>query len=133
MTGLRGEALRFAVVGAAATAVHAAAGVALLHAGVAPVAATALAFLLAFQVSLHGHRRWTFRARATPTARATPRFALVALAGLAANALLVATLARHVRPDLALPVACLAVAGATFLLSRLWVFARPRAAQAQRP
>lgn len=129
MSGLRGEALRFALVGAAATAAHAAAGVALLHAGLAPLPATALAFLLAFQISLQGHRRWTFRDRAAPGARATPRFAAVALAGLGANALLLSALSRHVSPDLALPAACLIVAAMTFVLSRAWVFASARPAK----
>jgi putative flippase GtrA len=133
MRHLRGEAMRFALVGAAATAVHATAGVVLLHAGIAPLAATALAFLLAFQVSLQGHRRWTFRDRAVPGARTAPRFALVALAGLGANALLLSVLARLVRPDIALPAACLIVAAMTFALSRAWVFATIRPAKGKTP
>jgi putative flippase GtrA len=126
MSGLRGEALRFTVVGAAATAVHAVAGVALLHAGLAPLTATTLAFLVAFQASLHGHRRWSFRGRAAPRARSASRFAIVALAGLGANALLLGVLTRYAPPDVALPVACAIVAGATFVLSRAWAFAAPR-------
>jgi putative flippase GtrA len=61
-------------------------------------------------------------------ARATPRFAAVALAGLGANTLLLSALARFIRPDVALPVACLVVAAMTFALSRAWAFASARPA-----
>jgi putative flippase GtrA len=61
-------------------------------------------------------------------ARATPRFAAVALAGLGADTLLLSALARFIRPGVALPVACLIVAAMTFVLSRAWAFASARPA-----
>jgi putative flippase GtrA len=118
--------MRFALVGAAATVVHAGIGIALLRVGLAPLAATTLAFLVAFQVSLQGHRRWTFRQRASPRARTARRLVVVALAGLGANAVLLDVLTRYIPAELALPAACLMVAGATFAVSRAWVFASVR-------
>lgn len=127
MTTLGGEALRFAAVGTAATALHAAVGVTLIRLGLAPVAATVLAFAVAFQLSLVGHLRWSFRGRRANAATAAPRFLIVSLAGLAANTGLLMALLPVLPAQVALLAATMAAAGATFVLSRAWAFASPPA------
>jgi putative flippase GtrA len=115
---------RFAAVGAAATLVHvlAYAGVVAWW-GISPLAANAVGFVAAVNVSFLGHRRWTFRA-AGAAGRSLARFCVVALAGFALNSLLV----QLITGTLGLPYgwAIPAIAGGTpvvtFTLSRLWAF-----------
>jgi putative flippase GtrA len=85
---------RFGVVGALATLTHAltfAAAIETVHAR--PLLANFLGFALALCVSFVGHFHWTFRAetggRGPDVASMFLRFALVALAGLLLNSLIV--------------------------------------------
>jgi len=84
---LRREAGRFAkfsVVGAVGAVVDFG-GFNLLHAaaGIAPLAASALSFLLAVTSNFVWNRRWTYRdSRSKPLGRQAGQFALVSLVGL---------------------------------------------------
>ena len=61
--------VRFAVVGAIATAIHAAVFAALIETTrIDPVAATVVAFAAAFGAGFVLNRRWTFGSRAAPPA-----------------------------------------------------------------
>jgi putative flippase GtrA len=89
-----------------------------------PGVANLIGFAAGFPVSYSGHRWWTFDSTRAPHSEAVPRFLLVALSSFAANQALL-LLAMH---WLALPfwlvlgVVLLLVAGATYVLSRYWVF-----------
>lgn len=115
--------LSFVAVGSAAAAVHwLVACAALRGLGWSPQAANLLGFALAFGVSYAGHRRYSFRSAASHRT-ALPRFAAVALAAFAANGLLYEVLLRSGwRPELALALVLLAVAGGTYAAGRLWAF-----------
>ena len=116
-----GTAARFGLVGIAATGVH------LLVAGVllgtwpsmSEFLANVVAFLAAFQVSLMGHRRVTFRRRGR-----AKRFFLVALAGFGLNNGVLGTLlaTTPVQGFLAVAIATLTVPVLTYLASRFWAF-----------
>ncbi len=118
------QLLRFAVVGGGATATHVALGLGLAEGlGLAPFWANLAAFSAAVLVSYFGNLTWTFRMGPAGLGR-LPRFLLLALAGLAANQLIVFALV-----DLAgwpyraaLAVVVLAVPALSFLGSRFWVF-----------
>ncbi|ABE58602.1 GtrA family protein [Chromohalobacter israelensis] len=121
LAGEAGTAARFGLVGIAATGVH------LLVAGVllgtwpsmSEFLANVVAFLAAFQVSLMGHRRVTFRRRGR-----AKRFFLVALAGFGLNNGVLGTLlaTTPVQGFLAVAIATLTVPVLTYLASRFWAF-----------
>ena len=120
------EVGRFALVGAAATAVHLGVGLGAISVGVPPLVANPLAFAVAFAVSFAGHRGWTFASTRVPARHALPRFGAVALGGLALNeAVLAALLALGAAPMGAFAVAVTVAAASTYVLSRAWAF-RPR-------
>jgi putative flippase GtrA len=114
--------MRFGGVGVLATLVHIAVAAAVFWcwASVSPFLANVLAFLVAFQISLWGHRRFTFRRRGR-----SGRFFLIALAGFAANngilASLLATTSISGLPAIA--ISTLLVPLAMFVAARLWAFA----------
>jgi putative flippase GtrA len=114
-------ASRFALVGLLATAVHLAVAAAVL--ALAPqsseFAATLIAFLIAFYVSLIGHRRYTFG-----HAGDARKFFLVAAGGFALNNSLLGGLLGATALDgfAAVAIATLAVPVLTYAGSRLWVF-----------
>lgn len=81
---------RYAVVGAMATALHYAVLVALVEWGQVPPGLAAGAGAMAGAVLAYwGNRRWTFSGQPAEHHRALPRFAIVALLGGLANALIV--------------------------------------------
>ncbi len=109
---------------------------ALLHWGVAvglvealawtPLLANAGGWLVAVGVSFSGHHLLSFRGHGAPAARSAARFVLVSAAGFAVNELAYAALLRwssH-RYDVLLAAVLVAVALATWQLSRHWVFLR---------
>ena len=67
------QPIRFAIIGAAATATHLVVGLGAIAAGVPPLAANPVAFAVAFGVSFAGHRVWTFANAGAPVRRALPR------------------------------------------------------------
>jgi len=120
-----GQAFRFGVVGAIATATHFVVAVACVHSlAVDPQLANVAGFLVAFAVSFAGQWRWTFQERAVPLAQALPGYLIVSVAGFLVNALAYHQLLAHasLRFDVALALVLAGVAGMTFVLSRLWVF-----------
>lgn len=116
--------MRFAVVGIAATLIHAVVGLILLRAGVAPLLANPLGFVVAFLVSFLGHHFWSFRHHGTGMRYAALRFVPVAVLGFLISEMLLGLLLPLIQGTIALPLALLCAAGITFLLSRHWAFAR---------
>ncbi|WP_024301721.1 GtrA family protein [Pseudogulbenkiania sp. MAI-1] len=102
----------------------------LVPAGLPPLAANIVAFLLAFQVSYWGHRRLTFQAQHVPHRQSLPRFFGVAGLSFALNEVLYFVLLRFTPLDYrsALLRVLLLVAVVTFVLSKLWAFAGKRSA-----
>jgi putative flippase GtrA len=116
--------VRFAVVGAVATAIHAAGfALAIETTPIDPVAATAAAFVVAFLAGYALNRRWTFASRADPLGQ-LPRYLLVQLGGLALNAAIMAFAVHAQRwsPYAGLALAIVLVPPLTFALARSWVF-----------
>jgi len=90
----------------------------------APLVANVAGWLVAFGISFTGHYRMTFNAQQAPVLRASGRFFLVSAAGFAVNEAAYALLLHWtwLRYDAALAVVLVAVATATYLLSRHWAF-----------
>jgi putative flippase GtrA len=118
------EFVRFAVVGAIATTIHAAVFTLLVEATrLDPVVATVIAFLVAFAAGFALNRRWTFGSRADPAAQ-LPRYLVVQLVGLALNAAIMAFAVHAQRwsPYAGLGLAIVLVPPVTFALARQWAF-----------
>lgn len=119
-------ASRFALVGLLATAVHlAVAGAWLALAPATPeLLANLAAFAVAFQVSLVGHRRYSFRQRGD-----AGKFLAVALGGFALNTGLLGALlaAGPIDGFAAIAISTLTVPVLTYLASRFWAFRAPAA------
>lgn len=116
----------FGIVGAAAMVMHyALVAWLLVPAGLRPLLANIVAFLLAFQVSYWGHRSLTFQAKQIPHQQAMPRFFGVACLSFLVNETLYALLlyftSLNYRLSLLIVLAC--VAGLTFILGKCWAFA----------
>jgi len=117
----------FAIVGCAASLTHWLVVVAIVGlAALAPLAANIVGWLVAFCVSFCGHYRYTFRHHKAPVLRAARRFFLVSALGFGVNEISYAYLlhATTVRYDVLLAAILVAIAGMTFVLSRLWAFRR---------
>ncbi len=125
------QALRFALVGGAAAATHLLAVAAWVRlAGLAPLAANVLAFLVAFVVSYQGHAWLTFAESGARGAPVAARYFAVACLSFAVNEALYAA-ALHWLPWhylASLLLVLLVVAAGTFLLAKFWAFRAPRAA-----
>lgn len=120
------ELICFALVGCTAMLVHfLLVALLLVPAGMAPLLANVLGFLLAFQVSYWGHSRYTFRVGAAAHGKAMARFFAVACLSFALNELLYFLLLRYTALDYrsALLVVLALVAALTFALGKLWAFA----------
>ena len=118
------EFVRFAVVGAIATTIHAAVFTLLVETTpLDPVVATVLAFVVAFAAGFALNRTWTFGSRADPVAQ-LPRYLVVQLAGLALNAAImaIAVHGQHWSPYVGLGLAIVLVPPVTFALARGWAF-----------
>jgi len=128
--------LRFAAVGVVATALHIAVFALLVETSpVDPVAATAIAFGVAFVAGYLMNRRWTFRSTGAWTAE-LPRYLATQLAGLALNAAImaIAVHALALSPYAGLAASLLLVPPLSYLLARRWAFAsRGTDAQPPRP
>jgi putative flippase GtrA len=115
----------FACVGATAAAVHWATAVALVRGlGLAPLAANAGGWGVAFFVSFAGQFGFTFRDQGARLAPAALRFLAVSATGFAINeaayALLLST--TGLRFDMLLAAVLLGVAALTYWASRRWAF-----------
>jgi len=117
----------FIAVGCAAAAVHWSVVVALVSQfGARPLLANVFGWLVALVVSFSGHHRLTFRGHGSRLGRSAARFLAVSAGGFAVNESAYALLlqASRLRYDILLAGVLLAVAVATYLLSRHWVFLR---------
>lgn len=121
----------FVAVGSAAAAVHFGVVVLLVSgAGVPPLAANVLGWLVAFIVSFLGQWQLTFRAHGAPWLRALRRFFVLSLTGFAINESAYALLLHfsHLPYDVLLALVLLGVAVMTYLLGSRWAFrGSPRA------
>jgi putative flippase GtrA len=118
------EFVRFAVVGAVATTIHAAIFALLVEATpLDPVVATVIAFVVAFAAGFALNRTWTFGSSADPVAQ-LPRYLVVQLVGLALNAAIMAFAVhvQHWSPYVGLGLAIALVPPVTFALARGWAF-----------
>lgn len=113
--------VRFGGIGMIATLVHiAVAGVVLwCWPPLSPFVANLIAFLVAFQVSLWGHRRFTFRQQGK-----WHRFLLVAAAGFALNNVILAALitAGSIAGFGAIVISTFAVPLLMYIAARFWAF-----------
>lgn len=116
--------VRYAAAGAVGTACHYALLIALVQAGrVDAVAASTAGAIAGALVNYALNHRFTF-ASARPHAHALPRFAAVAVAGIALNALVMAAVLAAAGPHylVAQVVATGVVLAAGFLANRAWTF-----------
>lgn len=114
-------------MGCAAAVVHLAVVVTLVsQAGMTPLASNVCGWLLALGLSFAGHHGLSFRRHGSPMRRAAARFFIISAAGFLLNEAAYAVLLRWsaLRYDLGLALVLVAVAGATYWLSRHWAFAR---------
>lgn len=122
------QGLQFVLVGGAAAATHLMAVALWVHwAGMAPLVANGLAFLMAFVVSYNGHAFLTFaRARARGWAVVGRYFAVASLS-FAVNELLYAAALRWLNCNylVSLLMVLMLVAVGTFALSKIWAFKTP--------
>jgi putative flippase GtrA len=132
LPGVALQYIRFAGVGAAATAVHVALFAALIELlQISALVANLAAFGAALLLSFVGHCRWTFRLREShwPALR---RFTVVAVLGLGLNSAIAYGIADRLGWHYACAVALMVTVTPVtlFLLSRRWAFAdrTPRAA-----
>lgn len=127
MTTFKGEvqtALRFAVIGVAATFTHllvAQVGLALVFESASQ--ANVGGFLVAFLVGLVGHYYFTFRQQGT-LIRATWRYSIIAVAGFLLNATVLYILVQSawLNQAVSLAIAITIVPAGTFVAGRLWGF-----------
>ena len=117
--------LRFVLIGTAAAATHFAVVWAVVAAaGLPPLVANVIGWVVAFAVSFGGHFAWTFADQQAPIMQAMQRFAAVSLAGFVVNESLYALLLHGgvLGYRSALVVVLLMVAVMTYVLSRFWAF-----------
>jgi len=119
-----GSVARFALTGGAATLVHLAAALVLIHLGAQPLMANVMAFLIAFVVSFWGHFVFTFAGHGLGPRQSLQRFAVVAGLGFMANEASLAALLKSgiFAAGQALLVSTFLAAICTFVLSRYWAF-----------
>lgn len=122
LLGEAGMLARFGGVGAAATVVHlsVAAIAFIIWPTISPFLANLVAFLVAFQISFWGHRRFTFRREGRAS-----RFFLLALGGFALNnGVLAALLAvSPLQGFIAIVLATFTVPLLMYFAARFWAFA----------
>lgn len=124
------QGLQFIAVGGAAAATHlAVVGLAVTLAGVPPLAANVLAFLVAFVVSYQGHALLTFASAQARGWGVVARYFAVASLSFVVNELLyyVALHWLHWHYLWSLAGVLVLVAVGTFLLSKFWAFKAPAA------
>ena len=115
---------RFGVVGLTAASVHFSIVVILVQNELfVPLAANVVAFLISFQVSYWGHRRFTFPGSVTQHREAYSKLVLLQLANLAANeGLFYFFLMMNLPYQLALLIVLGTLPIVTFTVSKFWVF-----------
>ncbi|MCG8358504.1 MAG: GtrA family protein [Kiloniellales bacterium] len=124
MAGMIAQALRFSLVGVAATLLHVLLMVGLVESGLlAPFEANFVAFSGALLLSYLGNLRWTFGLRGRHQTH-VPRFVTVALLGFLLNQAIVYGVVDLLQGDyrLALALVVLIVPALSFLANRHWAF-----------
>lgn len=124
------QALQFMLVGGAAAATHlAVVGLAVALAGMPPLVANVLAFLIAFVVSYRGHALLTFASAQARGWGVVARYFAVASLSFVVNELLyyVALHWLHWHYLWSLAGVLVLVAVGTFVLSKFWAFKAPAA------
>jgi len=119
------ELTRFGTVGVSAAAVNFAMVLLLVSfVHLRPLLANVVAFLTAFQVSYHGHKRWTFGQHNARHVSVMTKFFIVAGLSFILNEGLFALLLRetHLYYPIALLVVLLVIPPITFILSKMWAF-----------
>ena len=119
------QALQFVLVGGCAAATHLAVVALLVQlAGMAPLHANVLAFLVAFVVSYNGHALLTFSAAQAKGWPVVARFFAVACLAFVANEALyyIALNWLHWHYFWSLALVLVLVAAGTFVLSKFWAF-----------
>lgn len=127
MNGLFRQVSWFVAVGCAAALTHWCVAIGCVKlTGAAPLLANFVGWLVAFVVSFAGHFHLTFRHALQSWHIAGLRFLAVSALGFAVNEAAYAWLlaATGMRYDILLALILIAVAGMTFVLSRLWAFRR---------
>lgn len=121
---LLNQLTRFGAVGVTAATIHFCLVVLLVqHASLHPLMANVAAFLVSFQVSYWGHRRFTFPQTITLHREAYSKLILLQLANLAANeGLFYFFLSLHLPYQLALIIVLTILPVMTFTISKFWVF-----------
>jgi putative flippase GtrA len=117
----------FIAVGCAAALTHWLVAIGCVTEGAAPpLLANVVGWLVAFIVSFSGHYHLTFRHSGHAWHISARRFFAISALGFAINEASYAYLLRvtAIRYDLLLALILIAIAGLTFLLSRLWAFRR---------
>lgn len=124
------QLLRFVLTGFTSLAVDLLALQALLHAGMAPFAAVAVAFLAGVVVNLLMHKFFTFRDRTPFSTAQVARFMAVVAINLALTEVIVwlATAEAGLEPLMGKLLSLPPVLAIGFTLSRRWVFAPRRPA-----
>lgn len=115
----------FVFVGVCAALTHWVSVVALVSGTyLTPLMANVAGWLIAFVVSFTGHYQLTFRHQRQGVRRAIGRFFLLSGAGFAINEASYAWLLHHttIPYEWLLGLILIAVAGLTFLISRVWAF-----------
>ncbi|MPN21721.1 hypothetical protein SDC9_169101 [bioreactor metagenome] len=113
------------MVGCAAAAVHWCTATALVvRAGWPPLLANVLGWAVAVGVSFTGHHRLSFRGHTSSLGTAAKRFVAISAGGFLVNETFYALLLHFTtaRYDVLLALVLVAVALATYLLSRHWAF-----------
>ena len=131
---MKGEAIRFAVVGVLQNALNVAVFALATGLGLHYAPAAVLAALVALLASFLLNRGWTFPGRAAPIHHQGARYALV-FASAVALGVVVLTFFVEVAglPEVAAQVvAIIVVAPLSFLVQRAWVFRAPRRSAAPR-
>lgn len=126
----------FLLVGGAAAATHL--GVVMLlveMAGLAPLMANVLGWVVAFGVSFGGHYRLTFSGSGAALGPAVRRFGLISFSGFLINQAAYALALRLSSQNYALLLAAVLVGVAvlTYVFSRWWAFAGQRTGARKRP
>nr|WP_042426853.1 GtrA family protein [Comamonas granuli] len=122
-----GHVAWFIVVGSCAAAVHwTVATASVAYAGLPPLRANVMGWLVALAVSFAGHHLLSFRGHGNRLGQAAARFFLISAGGFAVNETAYALLLRWsgLRYDLLLALVLAGVAGLTYVLSRHWAFLR---------
>lgn len=120
------EALSFICVGVSALLTHWLVVILLVPlAGLHPLLANVVAFLVAFNVSYFGHRHLTFKASERSHRQTLPRFAAVAASSFALNEAMYWVLLNFtpLRYDIAMLLVLGSVAVLTYILGKFWAFA----------